>query len=541
MIRITGIKLKPGHGLEDIINAVSEKLRLNPSDIKRYEIVKKSLDARDKENIRWNYIVDILAENEAALLNKFKGSRNISKARGNVYVLPEQGTERAKSRPYIIGSGPCGLFCAYFLAKNGYKPVLAERGQPVNDRIKTVDIFKKEQRLDPESNILFGEGGAGTFSDGKLNTGVNDKNGRGRLVLETFVENGAPEEILYLNKPHIGTDLLTEVISNMRSRMEEWGAEILFNTKLADLYHKDNKLVSIALESKDQVLIRPCGILVLATGHSAKDTFYMLKDQGIEMQAKPFAVGLRAEHLQENINKAMYGEDFREKYKDFLPPADYKLTYKAKDKRGVYTFCMCPGGYIINSSSEEGGICVNGMSYSKRDSLNANSAVVVTVSPEDFGAGSDPLKGIVFQRELEEAAYKEGKGAIPVQRLEDFKNNKCGTGSFSGVMPLCESPVHAADLNKVLPEYICRDIKEAFEYFGKKIKGFDDPDTVLSAVESRTSSPVRILRDEHFESNIKGIFPAGEGAGYAGGITSSAIDGIKIFEEIYRRYSHQFF
>lgn len=536
MIRITGLKLKPGHGQEDIINAVSEKLRLNPSDIEGYEIVKKSLDARDKENIRWNYIIDVSAENEASLLNKFKNSRNISKTQKTEYALPEQGTERANSRPYIIGSGPCGLFCTYFLAKEGYKPVLIERGQSVCDRINTVDIFKREQRLDPESNILFGEGGAGTFSDGKLNTGVNDRQGRGRLVLETLVENGAPEEILYLNKPHIGTDLLTNIISNMRNRMEEWGAEILFNTKLADLYHKNNKIVSIALESKDQVLIRPCSILVLAAGHSARDTFYMLKDQGLAMRSKPFAVGLRAEHLQENINKAMYGDDFRQRYGDLLPPADYKLTYKAKDGRGVYSFCMCPGGYIINSSSEEGRLCINGMSYSKRDSFNANSAIVVTVSPEDFGSGSDPLKGLAFQQELEEAAYKEGMGAIPVQTLGDF-NNKCISDTFTGVSPLCESPVKPADLNRILPDYICNDIKEAFEYFGNRIKGFDDPCTVLSAVESRTSSPVRILRDDHFESNIKGIFPGGEGAGYAGGITSSAIDGIKIFEEIYGRYS----
>ena len=538
MIRITGLKLNIRHGQEDIINAVSKKLRLNPSEIKHFEIVKKSLDARDKENIRWNYIVDVSAENEELLLKKFKNSRFAGPAKKEEYSLPDAGKEHLPSRPYIIGSGPCGLFCAYFLAKEGFKPVLIERGQTVKERIKTAEKFKKENILDPESNILFGEGGAGTFSDGKLYSGVNDKKGRIRLVLETFAENGAGEEILYLNKPHIGTDLLCGVISNMRKRMTDWGGQVIFDTRLCDLYHKDNKLVSIALESRDQILIKPCGILVLAIGHSARDTFYMLKDQGLKMEPKPFAVGLRAEHLQEDINKAMYGKDFREKYGSLLPPADYKLTYKAKDKRSVYSFCMCPGGYVINSSSEEGGLCVNGMSYSKRDSENANSAIVVSIGPGDMGNEDDPLKGIRFQKSLEERAYKEGGGAVPVQRLGDFINNTYSPGPFSGPSPLCESPVKSANLNRILPDYICADIKEAFEYFGKKIEGFDSPDTVLSAVESRTSSPVRILRDEHFESNIKGIFPGGEGAGYSGGIMSSAIDGIKIFEEIYSRYSH---
>lgn len=535
MIRITSLKLNIGHNENDLKDAVLKKLRLSDDDISGFRIVKKSLDARDKENICWNYIIDAEVKNEAGVLKALKNNRNINRAADTQYILPPKGKDKLPSRPCIIGSGPAGLFCAYFLAKEGYRPVLIEQGQCVEDRMKTVKKFWEENCLNPLSNVQFGEGGAGMFSDGKLHTGVNDKYGRNRAVLETFVQNGAPEEILYINRPHIGTDVLAKVIINMRKSIAGWGGEVLFNTKFVDFAKSDGRLISIALEKGNEILIRPCSVLVPALGHSARDTFYMLGSMGLDIEAKAFAVGVRAEHKQEDINRAMYGDNYKELYKDELPPADYKLTYRAKDGRGVYSFCMCPGGYVVNASSEEGALCTNGMSYSNRDGKNANSAIIVTVSPEDTGADKDPTAGIEFQRELERKAYGKGNGLIPCQRLEDFNLLRCSAG-FGRILPETKGRTEFADINRILPDYICSDIREAFEAFGKKIRGFDDPDTILSAVESRTSSPIRILRDNNFESNIKGIFPAGEGAGYAGGIVSSAIDGIKVFEEIYRRY-----
>ena len=533
MIRISSLKLEINHNENDILNAAAEKLRSDPADITALKIVKKSLDARDKGSIHWNYIIDVSVKNEAHILKSFKNNRNITMADNTVYKLPRQGTQPPAARPCITGSGPAGLFCTYFLAKEGYRPVLIEQGEPVAQRLKTAEKFWKEGILNPSSNIQFGEGGAGTFSDGKLNTGVSDKSGRIRLVLETFVENGAPEEILYSNRPHIGTDILSKVVENMRNRIIGWRGEVLFNTKFVDFAMRNGKLISIALESRNEVIIKPCTALILAPGNSARDTFAMLESMGVDIEAKAFAAGVRTVHLKEDINRAMYGPG----YDSSLPPADYRLTYKAKDGRGVYTFCMCPGGYVVNSSSEEECLCINGMSLSKRDGKYSNSAVVVTVSPEDTGADKDPMLGIEFQRELERKAYKEGAGFIPVQRLGDFKERSADKNASLNMQEAFKGAAGYADINRILPEYICSDIKEAFDEFGKKIKGFDDPDTLLCAVESRTSCPIRIKRDEHFESNIKGIFPAGEGAGYAGGITSSAIDGIKVFEEIYSRYA----
>lgn len=534
MLRITGIKLNIEGGREELVNAAAKRLRIGSDRIRSLKVVKKSLDARDKKNIHWNYIVDCEVPSEEKVL-KDSRSRNVSKAEVKKYRLPERGTAKPATRPYIIGSGPAGLFCAYELAKAGYRPVLIERGEPVERRIETVKKFWESNVLDPSSNIQFGEGGAGTFSDGKLNTGVNDRGGRNRKVLETFTENGAPEEILYINKPHIGTDVLVDVIRNMRNKIISWGGEVRFDTQLTSLEIADGTLTAVTLKHKDEIKKESCSILVPAVGHSARDTFYMLKDKGLDMTAKAFAVGVRAEHRQSDINRAMYGEDYAEIYKDALPAADYKLTYKAASGRGVYSFCMCLGGYVVNASSEEGELCVNGMSYSKRDGVNANSAIVVTVSPEDTGGDTYPMKGVEFQRELERKAYNGAGGFVPSQRLKDFKEGR-KTSDFGKITPQIKGAFKGADINEILPEYICRDIKEAFESFGKVIKGFDDPDTVLSAVESRTSCPLRILRDENFESNIKGIFPCGEGAGYAGGIVSSAMDGIKVFEEIYRRF-----
>ena len=532
MIRILGICIKPEEdGSEALLREVSKKLRLDETEIKQLRVVKKSLDARNKADIHWNYIADAAVEDEEKIFKLLKHKRNIMKTEEKTYDPGKRGCQPLKTRPCIVGAGPCGLFCAYFLAKEGYRPVLIEQGESAPERRRAAEKFWKEGLLNPLSNIQFGEGGAGTFSDGKLYTGVNDKSSRNMKVLETLVENGAPQEILYMNRPHIGTDILSDVVVNMRKKITDLGGEVLFNTRFADFAQRNGKLVSIALESGSGVFIRPCSVLVIAPGNSSRDTFCMLNSSGLEILPKSFAVGVRAQHLQSDINAAMYGKDSPE-----LPPADYKLTYKAANGRGVYTFCMCPGGYVVNSSSEEGCLCINGMSYSDRAGKNANSAVVVTINPEDTGADKNPLKGIDFQRDLERKAYEQGKGSIPVQRLEDFMLNR-PSERFGRILPQTKGSSAFADINQILPEYICSDIKEAFREFGRKIKGFDDPDCVLSAVESRTSSPVRIVRDEHFESRIKGIFPAGEGAGYSGGITSSAIDGIKVFEEIYKRYA----
>ncbi len=538
MIRISQIQLPVDHTKAQLERAICKKLRVSDNDIRsvRYSIVKLSLDARNKNNITYNYVVDVDVENEDTVLKACEKSKTIFRKVVKKYQLPKQGTEKMNVRPYVIGSGPAGLFAAYFLAEYGYKPILIERGEPVESRINTVNAYwDRKAPLNTESNILFGEGGAGTFSDGKLNTGVNDINGRNMLVLQTFVDNGAPKDTLYKNKPHIGTDVLTEVVKNMRRRIISNGGEAIFNTRFIGFTSSGGALDSIKLESNDHEYEVDCNNVILAPGHSARDTFKILYDSGINMEQKAFAVGVRIEHLQESINAAQYGEDHKERYKGLLPPADYKLTAKTKEGRSVYSFCMCPGGYVVDSSSEEGCLSVNGMSYSGRDSKNANAAIIVSVTPEDFASETYPLAGMDFQRELEALAWQAGNGNIPVQLLKDFLANRVSEG-FGSIIPEVKGQTSFADINDILPDIICQSIKDSINLFGEKIRGFDDPDAVLSAVESRTSSPVRILRNGHFESNVRGIFPCGEGAGYAGGITSAAMDGIKVFEEIYSRY-----
>ena len=538
MIRISQIQLPVGHSRKQLESAICRKLRVSDNDIKsvKYSLVKKSLDARNKDKITYNYVVNVEVDNEEEILKACKKSKTISQIKEKRYQLPKQGTEKMNVRPYVIGSGPAGLFAAYFLAEYGYKPILIERGEPVESRIKTIeDYWNGKTNLNPESNIQFGEGGAGTFSDGKLNTGVNDPKGRNRLVLQTFVDNGAPKEILYMNKPHLGTDVLSEIVKNMRKKIISNGGEAIFNTRFIGFTSSGGALDSIKLESNSHEYEVDCNNVILALGHSARDTFKALKEAGIQMEQKAFAVGVRIEHTQEKINKAQYGEEYQKKYGDLLPAADYKLTTRTEDGRSVYSFCMCPGGYVVNSSSEPGGICVNGMSYSGRNGKNANAAIIVSVVPEDFGSSDDPLAGIEFQRELEASAAQAADGKIPVQLLGDFMDGRVSK-DFGSVKAAVKGDTAFADLNDVLPDVVTESIKEAVTTFDGIIKGFADPDAVLSAVESRTSSPVRILRNAHFESNIRGIFPCGEGAGYAGGITSAAMDGIKVFEEIYSRY-----
>lgn len=529
MIRITQLKCTPGHSMKDLEKKICKKLNINQSKLLDVFIRKKSIDSRKKE-IFYAYTVDVQVKDEENLLKRCKDP-NVSRAKEISYQFPEYGDTPMKERPIVTGTGPAGLFCAYFLAQKDFRPIVIERGEPVEKRAKTVEHFWKSGELNLESNVQFGEGGAGTFSDGKLNTLVKDPTGRNQEVLHIFVEHGAKEEILYVNKPHIGTDVLMDVVKNMRTHIEEMGGTFCFSTKMEEILVEKEQVYGIKTSSRPEGEREIRGqAVVLAPGHSARDTFEMLNRKGIAMEQKPFALGVRVEHPQEWINAGQYGEDYPEE----LPAADYKLTGKGKNGRGVYSFCMCPGGYVVNASSEAGRLVVNGMSYSKRDGKNANSAIVVTVSPEDFGSG-DVLAGVEFQRRLEEKAYKEGQGKIPIQRFWDFKNNEKSV-TLGKVQPCMKGQYEFGNLRNVFPEEISKTLIEGIEGFERKIQGFSNEDALLSGIESRTSSPVRILRNENFEASVKGLYPCGEGAGYAGGITSAAMDGIKVAESICRQY-----
>ena len=528
MIRITQIKVdaklvqvSPENEIDYLIKAVSKALRVDAKEIETCKIVKKSIDARKKPELNYIYTVDILINDEEAKLKRSKNP-NASLAKDNLYQYTLTGTKPLKNRPVVIGTGPAGLFCAYLLAKEGFRPIVLERGYDVDKRVEEVNRFWETNQLNQVSNVQFGEGGAGTFSDGKLNTVVKDALGRHRFVFETFVKHGAPEEILYQNKPHIGTDRLREVVKNMRKQILDWGGEVRFESQVTDFIIKDDKINGVIVNHKEAI---DAEVVVLAIGHSARDTFETLYNKGFAMEKKPFAIGVRVEHPQDIINSSQYGNPG---YK--MPAADYKLTYQASNKRGVYSFCMCPGGFVVNASSEEGHLVVNGMSNYLRDEKNANSAIIVTVTPEDFDS-EDPLAGVHFQRKWEKAAYEAAKGLVPIQLYGDLKENKVST-ELRSVTPNIRGQYGFADLRNCLPKYVIETILEGMEYFDSKIKGFANPDAVLIGVETRTSSPVRIVRDEMFESNIKGLYPCGEGAGYAGGITSAAMDGMKTFENI---------
>ena len=539
MIRINQLKLSPDHTEPDMRKAIKHSLRLNDEMEFEYKILKRSIDARHKPEVLYVYAVNVKIKNQSLENNIIKriNSNNVMLTNENKYTFPSisiSANQENNLRPIIIGFGPAGMFCALFLARCGLKPIVIERGQCVEDRIKTVDEFWKKNELNINSNVQFGEGGAGTFSDGKLNTMIKDPSGRIVKVLETFVEAGADSSILYNNKPHIGTDVLCNIVRHIRKEIISLGGEVRFDTCLEGITSPNNKVKSIQvrdtsnLNSKTEQI--DCDTVVMAIGHSARDTFSMIHEIGIEMVSKSFAVGLRIEHPQEFINYNTYGDTT---YKN-LPVADYKVTYQASTGRGVYSFCMCPGGYVVNASSEKEMLAINGMSYSRRDSKNSNSALIVTVTPQDFD-GNGPLAGIEFQRKLERAAYKEGNGSIPVQLASDFINNRVSTG-FGKVKPCIKGSYQFANIRKILPEYISQTIIEGLENFNHLIKGYNMEDAVFSGVESRTSSPVRIIRDDFGESSVKGLFPCGEGAGYAGGITSAAIDGIKTAENIVQKY-----
>lgn len=532
MIRISQLKLDYRGERADLLRATAKRLRFAPEKIRKMDIVRKSIDAR-KGEITAVYTVDVEVPGEAALLKKLSRDKNITKAQKTAYEFPESGQEPLRHRPVIAGSGPAGLFCGLMLARHGYEPIIFERGSDVHTRCEKVRKFWETGHLDPQCNVQFGEGGAGTFSDGKLNTLVKDKSGRNRKVLEVFHEAGAPEEILYLNKPHIGTDILVQVVENMRNEIISLGGQVHFDSEITDLKIEDGRLTAIEINHN---ILMETDILVLAIGHSARNTFELLLHKNIPMSAKAFAVGVRIEHPQEMIDMAQYSRP-RDAW---LKAADYKLTHQCANGRGVYTFCMCPGGYVVNASSEPEATAVNGMSYSDRGSHNANSAVIVTVTPEDFG-GSGPLAGVEFQRRLEHDCYMEAKRAggenkVPVQQFGDFCANRASTG-YGRVQPVHRGGCVPANLNHCLPKAVYESLVEGIRAFGGKLSGFDRPDALLSGVESRTSSPVRMERDERFESSVSGIYPCGEGAGYAGGITSAAMDGIRVAEAIARRFA----
>ena len=527
MLRIGQIKLPYREEDTKVLPYLLKKIHIQEKDIISWRIFKKSIDARKKDAIMAVYTVDLEIKKESAFMKRNR-NKNIRQVEREDYHFPEAGDQMMKKPIVIVGSGPAGLFCGLMLARNGYRPMILERGMDVDARQKSVQDFWEKGTFDPESNVQFGEGGAGTFSDGKLNTLVKDPYGRHRKVLELFTEFGADRSITYENKPHIGTDVLCHIVKAMREEIIALGGDVRFQTKLTDIRVEGGRVQSICMNDREWM---DCECLVLAVGHSARDTFSMLKSHHMSMTAKSFAIGVRIEHPQTMINMSQYGME----QDDILGSAPYKLTHTCTNGRGVYSFCMCPGGYVVNAASEADGTVVNGMSYHGRNSDNANSALIVTVTPEDFPS-EDVMAGVEFQRIWEHKAYEAGHGQVPVQLYKDFCSGEISK-DFGGVRPVHKGQTCFADLNQCLPPYVCDCLKEGIEAFGHKIKGYDREDAILSGVETRTSSPIRMERNEDFESSIAGIYPCGEGAGYAGGITSAAMDGLRIAEAIRKKYS----
>lgn len=536
MIRINQLKLPLGYESGQLLEKTAKTLGVSQEEIRQVTIVKESIDARKKPEIFYSYIVDAALKEggrrrEEKLLKR-KKDRNLSISEDKPYRLPDCGIKSLSVPPVVIGTGPAGLFCGLMLARKGYCPILLERGEDVDARTERVARFWADGSLDPSSNVQFGEGGAGTFSDGKLNTLVKDTFGRNREVLRILAQFGADPSICYKNKPHIGTDVLSRIVKSIRKEIEALGGQVRFLSQVTDFEIREGRLRALTVNGSQ---ILPAEAAVLAVGHSARDTFQTLYSRNVAMEAKAFAVGLRIQHPQTMINTSQYGmEECHE-----LGPASYKLTRQTAGGRGVYSFCMCPGGYVVNASSEPGRLAVNGMSYNDRAGENANSAIIASVTPEDFSHDVDeknPLAGIDFQRELEEKAYQAAQGKIPVQLYGDFLSNRESV-AFGQVKPAFRGQYAFANLRQVLPEALAVSFIEAMEGFGGVIPGFDRTDAILAGIESRTSSPVRIPRDEGLESSVRGLFPCGEGAGYAGGITSAAMDGIKVAEELIRRYA----
>ncbi|WP_291632781.1 NAD(P)/FAD-dependent oxidoreductase [Clostridium sp.] len=527
-IKLSNIVLDIDENIDDLKIKVTKTMKISESEIKDFRIAKESIDARKKNNIKFNYAVLIKTDNETKIVSRVNNKDvKIEEVRYDAEF--EFGTKEANHRPIIVGMGPAGMFAGLLMAQKGYKPLIIERGEKVENRTKTINKFWTRAVLNTESNVQFGEGGAGTFSDGKLTTRIKDN--RCDYILEEFVKAGAPDEILYMGKPHIGTDILKEVVKNIRETIIKLGGEVRFNSKLCDIKIKDEKIKSVIVNGEEI----PCDNIVLAIGHSSRDTYEMLYKKGIFMSSKPFAVGVRIEHPQDMINENQYG-----KYANHpkLKGADYKLTYKSeKLGRAVYSFCMCPGGSVVAAASEQGFLAINGMSEHKRDKQNGNSAIVVSVGPKDF-ASDNPLAGIEFQRHYESLAYTLGGSNYnaPVQLVGDFLKGRVSS-EIGSVKPSYTPGYKFADITKCLPSYVTDAIKEALPKFEYKINGFAREDAILTGIETRTSAPVRIDRNEKLQSiSLAGLYPAGEGAGYAGGIISAAVDGLKAAESIMKEW-----
>ena len=546
MLRLSELRLPLEHGSNDLQEAVLRRLRIPPDQLLEQRLVKRSIDARRRDRIQVIYSLDVAVRSEAAVLRRHRGNPRIRTAPDTRYRMvakaPPAFPVSTEQRPVVVGAGPCGYFAALLLAQMGFRPLLLERGQPVKQRtLQTFGFWRGRLAFDPESNAQFGEGGAGTFSDGKLYSQVSDPEHYGRKVLEELVASGASDEILTLHRPHIGTFKLATVVRGLRARIEALGGEVRFASRVDQLLlesgdtEKPQQLAGVRLADGRRI---PCRHLVLAPGHSARDCFAMLDGVGVQLERKPFSVGLRIEHPQPLIDQARWGEMAGHPK---LGAAEYKLVHHAGNGRCVYSFCMCPGGFVVGATSEAGRVVTNGMSQHSRNERNANSGLVVNLEPEDLEPYSrkpgDPLAGVALQRDLEERAFRLGGGsyAAPAQRLEDFLARRA-SGSLGSITASYQPGVTPSDLSTVLPEPIIEALREALPAFAKRLPGYDHPDAVLTGVETRTSSPVRIPRDGRLESlNTRGLVPAGEGAGYAGGILSAGIDGIRAAEAVARQ------